>query len=88
MGRKEGSFSAIQLRVGGANVYMLGLKVVYDRRSPESIPVRTQIRAGGETKPLDLRGERRTIKLIELSYGSTPSMLGQPVVCVYGRQRD
>ncbi len=77
--------SAIQLRVSGATVYMQDLKVVYDRGSPDSIPVRAQIRAGGETKPLDLRGDRRHIKLIELSYGSKPTLRGQPVVCVFGR---
>jgi len=86
VGRKEGTFSAIQLRVSGANVYMLDLRVVYDRGPSENIPVRTQIRAGGETRPLDLRGEQRVIKVIELSYGSTPSLGGQPVVCVYGRR--
>ena len=68
-----------------ATVYMQDLKVVYDRGLPDSIPVRAQIRAGGETKPLDLRGARRHIKLIELSYGSKPSVRGQPVVCVFGR---
>lgn len=86
VGRDEGNFSAIQLRVSGATVYMQELKVIYNRGSPDSIPIRAQIRQGGETRPLDLRGERRTIKLIELSYGSKPSARGQPVVCAYGRQ--
>lgn len=86
VGRKEGHISAIQLRVSGATVYMQGLKVIYERGSPDSIPVRAKIRAGGETKPLDVRHDRRHIKLIELSYGSTPSIGSRPVVCVYGRQ--
>ncbi len=85
LGRKEGHITAIQLRVSGATVYMQDLKVVYDRGLPDSIPVRAQIRAGGETKPLDLRGDRRHIKLIELSYGSKPTVRGQPVVSVFGR---
>lgn len=85
VGRKEGTFSAIQLRVSGATVYVQNLKVVYERGSPDDIPVRAQIRAGGETKPLDLRGERRAIKLIELAYGSK-SIGGKPSVCVYGTQ--
>jgi hypothetical protein len=84
VGRKEGKFSAIQLRVSGATVYVQDLKVVYERGSPDNIRVRAQIRAGGETRPLDLRGERRAIDRIELSYGSKPSTRGQPAVCVYG----
>ena len=86
VGREEGHFSAIQLRVSGATVYMQDLRVIYDRGSPDSIPVRAQIRAGGETKPLDLRGQRGAINFIELSYGSKLSVRGQPIVCVYGRQ--
>lgn len=86
VGRDEGSFSTNQLRVSGATVYMQDMKVVYNRGSPDNIPIRAQICQGGETKPFDLRGERRAIKLIELSYGSKPSARGQPVVCVYGRQ--
>lgn len=86
VGRKEGSFSAIQLRVSGATVYVQDLRVIYERGSPDNIPVRAQIRAGGETRPLDLRGERRAIDRIELSYGSKPSTRGLPSVCVYGYQ--
>ena len=86
VGSKEGHISAIQLRVSGATVYMQDLKVIYDRGSPHSIPVRAQIRAGGETKSLDLRGDRRHIKRIELSYGAKLSVGSRPVVCVYGRQ--
>ncbi len=63
-----------------------GLTVIYDRGSPDSISVRRQICAGSETKPLELSGGSRSIRSIELSYGSKPTVRGQPVMCVFGRQ--
>jgi hypothetical protein len=44
--------------------------------------VRSEIRAGGQTRPLDLRGERRAIKQIEMKYRSQPNFKGQATVCV------
>ena len=43
--------------------------VVYERGPPDELEVRSKIRDGGETRPLDLRGERRAIDRVELSIG-------------------
>jgi hypothetical protein len=86
VGRQEGRFSAVQLRVSGNKVHILDLKVVYDRGPPDDIRVRSEIREGGETRPLDLRGERdRVIKQVELIYLAQPSFKGSARVCVFGR---
>jgi hypothetical protein len=37
------------------------LKVIYANGGPGDIPVRAEIRAGGQTRALDLRGDRRAI---------------------------
>jgi len=88
VGRREGRFSAIQLRVRGNKIEILDLTVIYDRGPPDSIRVRSQIRDGGETGPLDLKGERRVIDRVELTY-RVPIGLnlikGPATVCVYGR---
>jgi hypothetical protein len=86
VGRQEGRFSAIRLKVRGNAVYMADLKVVYANGAPDDIQVRSEIRAGGETRPLDLRGQRRAIRQIEMVYRSKPSFKGQATVCVEGRQ--
>ena len=45
-----------------------------------------EIRAGGQTRTLDLKGERRrAIKEIEMVYRSQPSFKGQATVCVDGQ---
>ena len=85
VGRGEGRFKSIRLQVSGNKVYMNDLKVVYSNGEPDDIPVRSEIRAGGQTRPLDLRGERRAIKAIEMKYRSQPSFKGQATVCVDAR---
>jgi len=85
VGRREGRFSAIQLRVSRNKVHILNLRVAYERGPPDDIEVRSEIRDGGETRPLDLRGERRAIDRVELVYLAQPSFKGSAMVCVFGR---
>ena len=82
VGRGEGRFKSIRLQVSGNKVYMDDLKVIYANGEPDDIPVRSEIRAGGQTRPLDLRGEHRAIREIEMKYRSQPNFKGQATVCV------
>lgn len=84
VGRGEGRFKAIRLKVAGNKVYMMDLKVIYADGQPDDIPVRDEIRAGGQTRPLDLKGNRRAIREIQMVYRSQPSFKGQATVCVEG----
>lgn len=84
VGREDGRFRAIRVRVAGNRVHMMDLKVVYANGTPDDIPVREEIRAGGQTRPLDLKGERRAIRQIEMVYRSQPSLRGRATVCVDG----
>ena len=86
VGRGEGKFKSIRLQVSGNKVYMMDLKVVYANGQPDDIPVRSEIRAGGQTRPLDLKGERgRAIRQIEMVYRSQPNFKGEATVCVEGQ---
>ena len=84
VGRQEGRFRAIRLRVADNKVHMMDLKVVYANGGPDDIPVREEIAAGAQTRPLDLKGERRSIRQIEMVYRSRPSLRGRATVCVDG----
>ncbi len=86
VGRREGRFSAIRLRVERSDVLLLSLRVVYEHGPPDDFDVKNHLRAGSETRPLDLRGERRAIKQIELVYTSIPSLKGAATLCADGRQ--
>jgi hypothetical protein len=86
VGRREGRFKAIKLHVSGNAVNILDLKVIYANGDPDDIQVRSEIREGGETRPMDLRGRERSIDRIELIYRAKPNFRGRARVCALGLQ--
>jgi hypothetical protein len=85
VGRKDGDFRKIQLRVKNNDIEILDLKVVYGNGQSDDIRVREKIRAGGQTRAIDLKGGERFIRNVQLVYRSKPSFKGQAVVEVWGR---
>lgn len=84
VGRREGRFKAIRLLVSGNSVYILNLRVVYANGAPDDIPVRSEIKQGGQSGPLDLKGRDRAIDRVELVYRAKPNFKGSAKVCVQG----
>jgi hypothetical protein len=85
VGRREGTFKAIRLEVSGNAVYMNDLRVVYGNGNLDDINVRSEIRDGGQTRPLDLKGRgERAINRIEMTYRAKPNFKGSAKVCVSG----
>jgi hypothetical protein len=85
VGRRDGRFTAIRLRVAGNDIRMLDLKVVYGNGEHDDIPVRAVIRAGGQSGLLDLHGRNRIIERVEMVYESRRNFRGRAEVCVDGR---
>jgi hypothetical protein len=85
VGRKDGDFSSIQLRVKGNEVEFLDVKVIYANGQADDIQIRNKIRAGGQTRAIDLKGGDRFIRRVELVYRSRPSFKGQATVELWGR---
>jgi hypothetical protein len=65
----RGEYRAIRLRVQNAAVEFDRVVVHYGNGSSEPIPIRHVIRAGGETRLIDLPGGRRVIQSVEFWYG-------------------
>jgi hypothetical protein len=84
VGRREGRFSAIKLKVRDNTVYFEDLKVVYGNGEWDDVPVRFEIHRGEETRTLNLKGGERFIKEIQMVYRSKPNDRGQASVEVYG----
>lgn len=85
VGRRDGDFTRIKLRVEGNDVEFYDLKVVYGNGQRDDIRIRNRIRAGGETRAIDLKGGARFIRRVEMVYRSRPNFKGQAVVEVWGR---
>jgi hypothetical protein len=63
---------------------MLDLKVVYTNGAPDDIRVRSKIREGTRTRPLDLRGRERSIRQIDMVYRKPLNFRGSATVCAEG----
>ena len=84
VGRLEGRFKSVRLSVAGNAIFLRDVKVVYANGNVDDYPVRTLVPAGTQTRAIDLKGERRAIKQIELTYRSRASFKGRATVCVLG----
>jgi len=86
IGRGEGRFQSIQLRVAGAPVEFHHVVVNYANGTSEEVEVRDRIPAGGQTRAIDLSGGERVISSIDFFYGKANWRTGsQPRVSLYGR---
>ena len=62
VGRSAGTYRAIQLRIRGGAINFERVIVRYGNGSQEEIPIRARIPDGGQTRVIDLPGERRIIR--------------------------
>lgn len=86
IGRREGRFNSLQLRVTGGPVDFYRVVVHFGDGSKEELDVRENIRPGGQTRPIDLRGRDRVIDRVDFFYGKGSWRRGGfPKVSLYGR---
>ena len=83
VGRSDGTYRAIQLRVSGGAVNFDRVIVRYGNGTLEEIQVRNRIPDGGRTRIIDLPGDRRTIQSVDLWY-SKDRWTRRPTVGLYG----
>jgi hypothetical protein len=69
VGKHDGRFRAIQLRVNGGEVFFERVVVHFHDGSHEELVIRDRIPSGGATRAIDLPGDRRVIESVELWYG-------------------
>lgn len=83
VGRSDGKFRAVQLRVSGGAIDFQKVIVHFGDGSTQELEFREHIQDGGRTRPMDLTGDRRRIESVELWY-SKESWHRRPKVELYG----
>jgi hypothetical protein len=83
VGRSDGRFRAIQLRVNGGAIEFDRVLVHFGNGTTEQLVIRSRIPSGGVTRAIDLPGERRVIESVELWY-SKDNWRRRPEVRLYG----
>lgn len=85
VGRSDGRFRAIQIKVDRAPVEFRHVVVHFANGANEEVQVRQRIRAGGSTRDIDLRGGDRAIESVEIWYERANYGPRRPRVRLYGR---
>ncbi len=80
----QGAFRAIQLRVENNTIQFQRVVVHFGNGQDERIDVRSRIPAGGSSRMIDLPGERRVIRSVELWYGRANWGRRRPKVTLWG----
>jgi hypothetical protein len=83
VGRGDGTYRAIQLRISGGAVNFDRVIVRYGNGTMEEIQVRNRIPDGGQTRIIDLPGDRRIIQSVDIWY-SKDRWTRRPTVSLYG----
>jgi hypothetical protein len=85
VGRSDGRFRSLQIRVERAPIEFDRVVVHYSNGADDEVPIRSRIPAGGSTRPIDLRGGDRAIESVEIWYGKARSGSRKPKLRLYGR---
>ncbi len=84
IGRRDGTFRAIQLAVRESDIDFSDLKIVYGNGRIQDVPIRELIRAGATTRVIDLRGKDRFLKEVQFTYRKARKGYQRAAVDVYG----
>lgn len=84
VGARAGVYSQLMLVVEDSDLRLNDIIIQYDNGRKHSPRVKHEFREGQRTRPIDLRGEARVIRDIELRYGNLPGG-GRATVQVWGR---
>ncbi len=85
VGRNEGQFRQLQIRVKDAPIEITNMVVRFGNDQTFSPKIRYKFSEGSGTQVIDLPGERRTIKRIDFNYRSISRREGKGTVAVFGR---
>lgn len=70
VGAKSGSFRQVKLKVKRNAIRLTDLKIHFANGEVQDVAIRSLIKAGGETRAIDLAGKSRVIKKVTLRYES------------------
>ena len=86
VGKTEGSFTKLKIKVRGGDVNMRKMMVTYGNGNTENIAVKFHFKKGAESRVIDLKGEKRKIKKITFWYDTKNSSKRKATVHVAGKK--
>ncbi len=86
VGADQGTFKKIKLTVEKSGIRFFDMKIHFANGDIKDVKLRTVIPAGGETREIDLPGEKRNIKKVVFWYESTLKNPKRAIVRLYGKR--
>ncbi len=80
----RGGFRALQLRVQGGEIEFQRVVVHFENGADSDVEIRDRIRAGGQTRAIDLPGDNRRIDSVEIWYSKGNWSRRRPNLKLYG----
>jgi len=81
----SGVFTGLKFKVLFAPIYVKNFRVFYGNGTSENFVINKRIPKGTFTRVIDLKGNKRVIKKINLNYTTIPNFKGKAEVIVFGR---
>jgi len=79
------NFRRLKFKVKNASLNLHQVVVTYDDGSPERLDVKENLTAGAETRAIDLRGGKRSIRTIEFWYETKGNKGDKAEVVAFGQ---
>jgi hypothetical protein len=80
------NFRKLKFKVTNSGLNMIRMVVTYDNGGREEIDIRQNISQGGESRVIDLKGGKRSIRNIQFWYEDKGILDGKARVAVFGRK--
>lgn len=81
----KGTFKKIKFKVLHAPIYVNNFRVIYGNGTSENFVIKRKFQAGHESRVIDLIGNNRIIKKININYKTVPKGKGKAEVVVFGK---
>lgn len=81
----EGIFTAIQLRIAKAPIHLLNINIIFGNGDNENVVFDQTFEAGSQTRVIDLAGNKRIIRKVNLNYRSAPTQKGRAIISLWGK---
>jgi hypothetical protein len=88
VGRREGKFRSIGVRAKRGGAFVAEVTVVFGNGRKQRIELRQRLREGERSRPIDLKGDERFVKRIEISARARRGNRGPTVLEIYGEGDD
>lgn len=82
---EDGVFTALQLKIMKAPIHLTNINIIFGNGDNENVVFNKDFPAGSETRVIDLVGNKRVIRKVNINYRSEPTQKGRAVVSLWGR---